>query len=412
MNTKKLHDSKMILLLFWLCWVVYFCSYLGRLNYSSAMPQMIKESVLDRSQAGFISTLFFTFYAAGQLINGFLGDKISSKLMIFIGILVAGGANLFMGIFQSFELMAICWAVNGYASSMVWPPIVRLFSTMLSQSSTMKCFTNIASTSALGTLCAYLLSALMIDCFGWKAVFISAAIILILVSVLWFYSFGAVERFYNQNGVEEVQIEVDNSAPTEKTPFLKLVFSPAILIILLPIIVHGVLKDGVTAWVPTYISEVFLTSPVLSILATTALPIINLTGAYAAQYVRKHWLFGEIKTVAFFFGIALIGLISLFLFGSVNLVLTVILLSVITSSMLAVNTIVISYVPMYFSKYGRASTMSGFLNSVAYVGSAISSVSIGLLVSNAGWSVTILSWCFITGVAFLVSAFGRKHTFH
>lgn len=378
------------------------------------MPEMIKEGVLDRSQAGLISTLFFTFYATGQLVNGFLGDKISSKLMIFIGVLISGIANLSMGLFQGFELMAICWAINGYASSMIWPPIVRIFSTMLSQAVTMKCFTNIASTSALGTLCAYLLSAFMIGQFGWNAVFISVSIVLILISVLWLYIFGFVERFHNQNGIKE-QPEVTvvkNDKATAKTPFIKLVTSPAILIILLPVIVHGVLKDGVTAWVPTYISEVFLTSPVISILAATALPIVNLSGAYAAQYVRKHWLFSEIKTVGLFFGIALAALICLFLFAGANMILTVVLLAIITSSMLAINTIVISYVPMYYAKHGRASTMSGFLNCVSYLGSAVSTVSIGLLVSNAGWSITILSWCVIAAVAFAICMLGRKRVFN
>lgn len=46
-------------------------------------------------------------------------------------------------------------------------------------------------------------------------------------------------------------------------------------------------KDGVTTWVPTYITETFLTSPAFSILVTTVLPIVNLTGAYLAQYLYQ-----------------------------------------------------------------------------------------------------------------------------
>ncbi|HCL01214.1 MAG TPA: MFS transporter, partial [Lachnoclostridium phytofermentans] len=48
--------------LFFLCWLVYCTSYLGRLNYSAAMTVMIKENVLDSSQAGFISMLYFFAY--------------------------------------------------------------------------------------------------------------------------------------------------------------------------------------------------------------------------------------------------------------------------------------------------------------------------------------------------------------
>ena len=39
---------------------------------------------------------------------------------------------------------------------------------------------------------------------------------------------------------------------------------------------------------PTYITETFLTSPAFSILVTTMLPIVNLTGAYLAQYLYQN----------------------------------------------------------------------------------------------------------------------------
>lgn len=413
MNNKKIYDKKMVLLLFWLCWIVYFCTYLGRLNYSSAMPQMINANFITRSQAGLISTLYFTSYAIGQLVNGILGDKASSKWMIFGGVFFSGVANLCMGLIPNFAFMAVCWTINGFALSMVWPPIVRIFSEMLVREVTVKCFTNITSTIAMGTLFSYLLSAFMISKFGWEAVFISAAIILLILAFIWFKMFGVVERFRNKFGVEEIALEPVPSCvqPTTSVPFIKIVLSPAILVILLPLVVHGVLKDGVTAWVPTYISETFLTSPVTSVLAATVLPIVNLSGAYAAQFVRKRFFESEIKVAAVFFCVALAALISLFFFSTVSIVLTVALLAIITSSMLAINTALISFVPMHFAKYGRASTMSGFLNSVAYFGSAVSTVSIGLLVSNAGWSVTILSWGVITAVALVICIIGRKKVF-
>ena len=37
----RIYDGPMQTFLFWLCWLVYFASYIGRLNYSSAMPAMI-----------------------------------------------------------------------------------------------------------------------------------------------------------------------------------------------------------------------------------------------------------------------------------------------------------------------------------------------------------------------------------
>lgn len=40
---RKIENSRDAQLLFLLCWFAYFTSYIGRLNYSSAMTAMIQE---------------------------------------------------------------------------------------------------------------------------------------------------------------------------------------------------------------------------------------------------------------------------------------------------------------------------------------------------------------------------------
>lgn len=199
-----------------------------------------------------------------------------------------------------------------------------------------------------------------------------------------------------------------NNIQRPQVAFHRILAGSGILVILIPVIVHGVLKDGVTSWVPTYISETFLTSPALSILVTTILPVINLTGAYAAQYLYRKWKKQETKTAACFFMAATVSLLCLWLFGSKSLMLTVILLSVITASMMAVNTVFVNLLPLRFEKAGRVSTVSGFLNSMAYLGCAISTFTIGILVQQTGWDNTILSWLGITFLALIMCMLFRN----
>jgi len=82
----KIRERKYVRRLFLLCWLVYCVSYIGRLNYSSAMAQLISEGFLTASQAGFISMVYFFAYGTGQMINGFLGDRVNPKRMIFAGL--------------------------------------------------------------------------------------------------------------------------------------------------------------------------------------------------------------------------------------------------------------------------------------------------------------------------------------
>lgn len=407
---KKITDVRMTTLLFVLCWIAYFTSYLGRLNYSSAMTVMIKETVLSKSQAGFISMTYFFAYGIGQLLNGFLGDKVNPRKMIFLGLSISGAANLIMGCFADFGIMAAVWCINGYAQAMIWPPIIRIFAEMLEEKTKLRFCINIISTQALGTLASYLLSAAVIYLNGWNGVFFAAAALLIAAALLWDIKFRKIEKFSMEFGIEDGTKDgiKSSSRKVNQVPFLSILTGSGILVILIPVIVHGVLKDGVTSWVPTYISETFLTSPALSILVTTVLPVINLTGAYAAQYLYRKWKKQETKTAACFFLAATVSLLCLWLFGSKSLLLTVILLSVITASMMAVNTIFVNLLPLRFERAGRVSTVSGFLNSMAYLGCAISTFTIGLMVQNNGWKNTILSWLCITFLALIICILFRN----
>lgn len=407
---KKITDVRMTTLLFVLCWIAYFTSYLGRLNYSSAMTVMIKETVLSKSQAGFISMTYFFAYGIGQLLNGFLGDKVNPRKMIFLGLSISGAANLIMGCFADFGIMAAVWCINGYAQAMIWPPIIRIFAEMLEEKTKLRFCINIISTQALGTLASYLLSAAVIYLNGWNGVFFAAAALLIAAALLWDIKFRKIEKYSMEYGIEDgTKDEIKSgSRKDNQVPFLSILTGSGILVILIPVIVHGVLKDGVTSWVPTYISETFFTSPALSILVTTVLPVINLTGAYAAQYLYRKWKKQETKTAACFFLAATVSLLCLWLFGSKSLLLTVILLSVITASMMAVNTIFVNLLPLRFERAGRVSTVSGFLNSMAYLGCAISTFTIGILVQNNGWENTILSWLVITFLALIICILFRN----
>ncbi|WP_333650579.1 MFS transporter [Lacrimispora sp.] len=403
-NLNRIHDSHTQDVLFLLCWLVYFASYIGRLNYSSAMPVMIGGSVITASQAGFISMVYFFAYGAGQFLNGILADRLHPGKMIFAGLFASGLLNLAMGFLSNFGMMALFWCANGYTQAMIWPPIMRIFAKMMTEEKKMKYCIHITSTMAVGTLASYLLSAAMIAAAGWRYVFYAASVCMCAAALVFRGGFAKVEAYaqkYEEN--ESEKLVEGNEKTVSAMPFSQVLVSSGLVFLLVPVVVHGVLKDGVTSWVPTYISETFLASPTISILVTTMLPVINLTGAYAAQFMYRRY-FGrqEVKTATFFFLTATGALFLLWRFSAVNMFLTAGLLSVITASMMAVNTLFVNLLPLHFEREGRVSTVSGFLNAMAYLGCAISTYGIGVLVQHAGWDITIFGWLLITAAAMAV----------
>ncbi|MEG2583330.1 MAG: MFS transporter [Oscillospiraceae bacterium] len=371
------------------------------------MTGMIIDNVFTKPQAGLIGTMFFMAYGVGQFINGFLGDKKSPFILIFIGLSVSALANITMAFTQNYILMLIIWGINGYVQSMIWSPILFILSNILHKDQTYNACINISTTVPAGTFCAYLFSLVAINFWGWKSVFIMGFLFLFLVSVLWVVGAKVVKKqLKKESALESVSLDSIKKEPNmlekniDKSKSLwKLLLIGGIFIIAIPVAIQGMLKDGVMTWVPTMMSEIFHVTPSFSLFLTMFIPVINLTGAYSASFLFRKYIHDEIKTAILFFGISLLGVIGLMFIKSTNIYFNDCLLSIVTSSMFAINALLITLVPVKFAKYGKASTVSGILNSIAYIGCAISNFGFGFFAENYGWVFTILTWVVLAVLA-------------
>ena len=192
-----------------------------------------------------------------------------------------------------------------------------------------------------------------------------------------------------------------------KISFKKLfsiLFSCGIFVLLISIIIQGALKDSVTQWIPVFLNNNFSVTTNISVFITMFLPIINVTGAYFARALNKK-LKNELHTSTVFFLISFVALLVLFIFGTKNIVLTMVCLATVVNCMFAINVMIITMIPLYFSKYGRVSTVSGILNSTAYIGCGVLNYVAGLVLekTNSNWSSLIVMWLVIAAVAVIVT---------
>ena len=221
--------------LFLLCWLVYFASYLGRLNYTSVMPEMIGAGLLTKPQAGMLGTAYLIFYAAGQIVSGMLGDRFSPIKLIALGTLCSAAANALFGLCSTFPLMVLLRCAIGFFSSMLWPPILRLFADRMNAQDRVNYSIHMTSAVAAGTLGAYLLAALMLALGGWRAAFHGAAALMAALGLLWLHHFrgdsgAAPAKSTNQ--------PIGNQ-PEAALPFGRMLLIPGILACLYPVIAHG-----------------------------------------------------------------------------------------------------------------------------------------------------------------------------
>lgn len=378
-------------LLFLLCWISYFSTYIGRQNYSAVMAEIIQsEGYLNRT-CGLVGTGFFICYGTGQVFSGFLGDRLNPKWMIFFGILFSAVANATMTFLHSPEAMVAVWCVNGAAQSMTWSPILRVFSEYLPEKEQKQACLNIATTYPAAVFLTYPLCSFAIYLSGWRSVFIGTGIFMGLVCILWLTGFSWLERRLPKVDNFKRIPEKSLVHPDQKeTPH---VFTPLVLLTLTIIggalTIQGALRDGITNWVPAYLSNTYDVGTFIAIFATTFLPCINLFGVYIANFIYRKWRRNELQTSYILFLTSFISLSLLVATEGIHLFLSLLLFSITTSCMMGVNIMLVSFVPTNFIRYGRVSTVSGLLNSTVYIGSSIATYGLGAIADLYGWSLLI-----------------------
>lgn len=95
----RLTSRRDIRFLSFLCCLVYFVSYLTRLNYAACLAEVQRSLNISKSLAGLPVTGCFITYGIGQLLCGFMGDRFHPRDMIFTGLTATSVCNLLAALF-------------------------------------------------------------------------------------------------------------------------------------------------------------------------------------------------------------------------------------------------------------------------------------------------------------------------
>ena len=112
-----------------LCSISYLAVYVARNVLGAISPQMTEGGYFTIEQIGTLSGVYFACYAIGQLINGFIGDKIKAKYMIGLGLALAGVANVLFPAVSPAPLAAYAvYGISGFFLSMIYGPMTKVVS--------------------------------------------------------------------------------------------------------------------------------------------------------------------------------------------------------------------------------------------------------------------------------------------
>lgn len=379
--------------------LVYFFSYAMRLDYSASLVSIVSDLKITNTMASAAVTGSFITYGVGQVICGFIGDKISPVKMITAAMIGTIAVNLAVSFCSSIVLITFFWCINGVCQAMLWPPLTRFVSEQVGTEKYSDAITLVGLSASVGTIFVYLFVPVVLELTVWRNVFRCMAVFGVIMMLIWSY----VTR-----NLPMGKAEAAVKAKDDKTISVWGLISLAGLIpIFLTIALQGTLRDGIQTWLPSLVNEQFGLSESSSVLSTAVLPVLSMVSVLISNAIY-HRLRNELKTAAIMFLIAFIATVPMGLGLKMPAIVTVVSASLISGCMHGVNHMLISLIPKSFLKYGMVSTFSGILNAFTYIGASVSSYGFAAVADNFGWNAVLVCWCFIALLGTLICALKIK----
>ena len=384
----------------WLLMLVYFASYTTRINFAVMLVKICSDMNMEKTALAIVLTGLTITYGGGQIISGLLGDKIKAQRMLTVGLCIACTANVVMSFCSNVALMTVVWCVNGFAQAMLWPPIVRLMSMYLTDREYGYTAVRLYWGSSLATIMLYLVCPLLLYVMSWRIVMLLCAAIGVGILVAWVV---LNPRLFTDLVAIASTPATDDTEKHTRVPLPSFVYLPIVLI-MLGIALQGVLRDGVTNWMPFYLQETFHIPEENAIISTVILAVFSIISFSFFDFLFRKVFQNEVFCAAVIFVGSAVCAGALYLSNlfSASVVISMLLMALIVAFMHGVNLMLITIVPKRFLKSGKVATYSGLFNAFTYIGAAASTYGFAALSEAFGWSFTILTWIIISVCGALV----------
>lgn len=374
-----------------LCSISYFAVYIARNILGAVTPNILESGAFVEQEIGTMSSVYFAAYAIGQLINGFIGDRIKAKYMISGGLILAGVTNFIFPYMSGQVLGATCvYGLTGFSLAMIYAPMTKIVSENTEPIYAVRCsfgytFASFFATPAAGLLATFL---------AWGAVFTVSSSVLAFMGVTSFVFFTVFER---RGIVRYGQYE----SKERESGSLKALFEHSIVRFSFISIITGVIRTSVIFWLPTYINQYLnFSAKESSGIYTGATFIISMMSLIA---IVIYELFGRKRdfTIVVMLTASLVFFILTYFVSYPWLNIVFIVLAIMASNGAAA--ILWSVYCPSLRDTGRVSTATGFLDFVSYMAAAIANKIFPGAVTAIGWGGLILVWSAIVLFGIIVS---------
>ncbi len=360
---------------------------------SVSTPEMLETGLYGKEFLGSLSSAYMLMYAAGQLINGRIGDKVASKYMVLLGLALCGGASCAFPFCGSAAAGYLLFAVMGFSLSMLRGPLVKTISENMEHMYARTCNVFLSFAGFAGPLIASLIAMVTGE---WKATFIAAGVLAAAIGVLAFLLLSRLEAC---GAIRKV-------VRTEETTslfggFAKVFRQDKFVFYMIISVIVEVSSASINFWLPTYLTERLLFDNNTANMVFSGIAFVRAFMPFASLVLIRLLREDGVKMAglcsslsALFFALtAFIG----------NRYINVALLTLALMSISLMSSLVWTiYIPS-LGKSGVVSTANGVLDFSGYFFASAANVLFAVAVKPFGWGGVALIWAAIAFVG-VVSA--------
>lgn len=374
-----------------LCSTSYLGVYFARNILSAVTPQIIESGQSTTEFIGMLSSIYFAFYAVGQLINGIIGDRVKARYMISFGLMLAGVCNFIFPVMLDVPSGAyITYGMTGFFLSMIYAPMTKVVAENTEPIYATRCSLGYTFASFFGSPLAGVAAALLV----WQSVFYMSSAILVVMGMICFCCFLVMEK----KGI----VKYNQYKPQKKGGGnIKVLIEHRIVRFTLISIITGVVRTTVVFWMPTYIAQYLgFSSDQAASIFTVATFVISMT-TFVAVFLYERLKRNMDLTILVVFSSANVFFFLTYLVKIPVINIAFLVLAIMSSNCAA---------SMLWSRYcpslrdtGMVSTATGFLDFVSYMAASASSTIFANAVTAIGWKNLILVWLALMVFGVLIS---------
>jgi len=378
-------------LIFICCWMTYLTAYLCRVNFSSAMQTIVTEKGMTTGQLGIVGAVFYAVYACGQLVNGYIGDRVLPNRFIMLAFTGTMLCNLGMAFANSLPLMLVLWGLNGCFQSMFWSTIIRILSQNVSAEKRAVTSMGISMAMPVAYVVSWSVLGQSLDGESAKWYFLIPAMVCVPLMIAWL--------LLSKGKVLQVSEERKSKATFGET--IRFLLTEKLHWVVLACVLHGLMKEGVAYWLPLLLAQMQGLDNWSPYLLVNILPIANTIGIFASRYLLQNstenpyrvliWVFAGIAAVSI---ALLLNSQGLFLIG---------MMALISGLCYANNTALMSFIPMQYTEKNMVASIIGVFDFASYVGAAISTYVLGNILGSVGFGPLPVIWLCASAAALLIS---------